>query len=131
MPSEESEPTYQDVLHTRSQEEFILFARLWIEAQRTGDYSSEYHMNLLACSSRSPVQSLAIILNLLDFSVNEDEMLQEMIAMGPVGWFLRQCPASFHSIAQEAAMKHPGFALCTTWKRQDPDDPASIWFGKI
>jgi len=118
-------PIYQDVLDTREKEEFVLFAQLWIEAQRTEDYSSEYHMNLLFWSGDYPVQVLAIILNLLDFSVDEDDMLQEMIALGPVEWLIEHCPASSAPILREAVLNHPRFALFTQWKREN--DPRPEW----
>lgn len=51
---EEPDPTYQDVLDTRAEEEFILFAQLWIEAERTEDYASEYHIDLLFWSTNYP-----------------------------------------------------------------------------
>lgn len=123
-PPEETDPSYQDVLDTRANEEFILFAQLWIEAQRTGDYASEYHMNLLFWSTNYPVQVLAVILNLLDFSEKEDDMLQEMIAMGPVEWLIEHCPESFAPILRDAVRDHPRFALFTEWKREHSDKPA-------
>lgn len=126
-----SDPTYQDVLDTRADEEFTLFAKRWLESQVTGDWSSDDHMNLLFWSSRAPVQTLAIILNLIDEAGEDpDERLGDSIPLGPIDWFLTHCPESFHSVVREAAMHHPGFALYTTWKREHPDDPASLRFGR-
>ncbi len=102
--------SYSDVQTFRESEAAIAFSQGWLVAQRRGDVTSDYHMNLLAWSSSSPFHVLAIILNLID-SVGGDESAAEQIALGPVQWLFDNAPDPFASVLQDAISVHAGFAL--------------------
>lgn len=109
--------SYSDIQTFRESDEAIVFSQGWLAAQRRGDVTSNYHMNLLAWSSSSPFHVLGIILNLID-SVGDDDSTAEQIALGPVHFLFKNAPGSFASVLQDAKSNHAGFALYTSgWDR--------------
>ena len=67
-----------------------------------------------------PHQALAIILALLD-KTEEDEATQERIALNAVDRIVEWPPDDFIPYLVHAVRTHPRFALCTKWKRENPD----------
>ncbi len=115
--------TYSDAEEFRASEEAVTYATAWLDAQRSGDVASDFHMNLLAWTSAKPLHVLGIVMNLID-QVGDDEATAEMVALGPVEWLCEHCDDEFVPIISEAVRKHPGFATFTKWKRERSNDPA-------
>lgn len=101
--------SYSDIQTFRESEEAIVFSQGWLAAQRRGEVTSDYHMNLLAWSSSSPFHALGIVLNLID-SVSDEDSMAEQIALGPVDFLFSNAPASFASALRTAISNHAGFA---------------------
>lgn len=114
--------TYSDIQEFRHSNEATSFSAGWLEAQRSGDVTSDFHMNLLAWSSDSPFHVLGIVLNLID-SVGDDLLTKEQIVLGPVEWLVEHAPDSFIPILREAVSSHSGFSLCTKWKILESKKP--------
>lgn len=115
--------TYSDVAEFRASEEAMTYAASWLDAQRSGDVASDFHMNLLAWTSANPFHVLGIVMNLID-QVGDDEGTAEMVALGPVEWLFEHCDDEFVPIVVEAVRKHPGLATFTKWKRENSNDPS-------
>lgn len=113
---------FNDVTEFRSTREAVEFAQGWIQAQRTGDVSSDFHMNLLAWSRHSPGRVLAITLNLIDRTGDDEDDLSEAIGLGPVDWLIEKAPEDFGPVLQEAVRRHAGFERYTRWKRSNQPD---------
>jgi hypothetical protein len=114
--------SYSDVQEFRKSEEAIRFSEGWLEAQRSGDVTSDFHMNLLAWTSGSPFHVLGIVLNLID-SVGDDDSTAEQIVLGPVEWLIEHAPDSFVPVMRDAISDHSGFALYTKSNRLSSADP--------
>jgi hypothetical protein len=113
---------FGEITEFRRSEQATDFAQAWIRAQEAGDLASEWHMNLLGWSSDNPAHVLGIVLNLLDLS-DENEAINEMVAIGPAEWLVEHCPDEFVILLREAIRSHPGFALATSWKRAHSEHP--------
>jgi hypothetical protein len=75
--------TILDVEEFRTSDEALTFASGWLEAQRSGDVASDFHMNLIAWTSANPFHVLGIVMDLID-QVGHDDATAEMVALGPV-----------------------------------------------
>jgi len=115
--------TISDVEEFRSSKEALAFASGWIEAQRSGDVASDFHMNLIAWTSANPFHVLGIVMDLID-QVGDDDATAEMIALGPVEWLCERCSDDFVPIIRDAIRRHTGFATFTKWQRENSNDPA-------
>lgn len=113
---------FEHVCQFRVTREATDFADGWLKAQRTGDVSSDFHMNLLAWIHHSPGKVLAITLNLIDRVGGDEDELSEPIGLGPVDWLIEKAPESFGPVLQEAVGGHAGFELYTRWKRANLPD---------
>lgn len=111
--------SYSEVQAFRGSDEATAFSRGWLAAQRRGEVTSDYHMNLLAWSSSSPFHALGIVLNLVDF-VGDDDSMAKQIALGPVDFLFNNAPAFFASILRDAVSEHPAFARnAHNWDKTD------------
>ncbi len=119
--------TIADVEEFRTSEEAVTFASGWLEAQRSGDVASDFHMNLIAWTSANPFHVLGIVMDLID-QVGDDDATSEMIALGPVEWLCEHCSDDFVPIVRDAIRIHPGFATYTKWKRENSNDSAWMRF---
>ena len=113
--------TYDDIKEYRNSSKALQFADSWLAAQKAGQVSSDYHMNLLFWTRHDPEVVLAIVLNLID-RVGEDDQTAEMIAMGPVEWLVEHTDDTFTETLQAAIADHPGFALYTKGNRENNTD---------
>ena len=121
--------TYWDVEEFRASEKAVTYASAWLDARRSGDVASDFHMNLLAWTSTNPYLVLGIVMNLIDL-VRDDDATAEMVALGPVEWLCEHCDDEFVPILREAIRIHPGFATFTRWNRENSNDPAWTRFRK-
>lgn len=115
--------SYLEIEEFRNSEEAVAFAEAWLKAQRSGDVTSDYHMNLLAWATSHPAQVLGIVLNLID-RVHNDDSTAEMVAIGPVEWLCGNCNDDFVPILREAIRKHAGIATFTRGNRENSTDPS-------
>lgn len=113
--------TYADVEEFRATAGAVDFANHWLKSQRDGEVDSEYHINLLAWASSSPVQTLGIILNLID-QVGKDKGTSEQILLGPVTWLVEQSPEEFAPVLISTIQNHRGFDAYTGM-RMSSDNP--------
>jgi len=119
--------TISDVEEFRASEEAVTFASGWLEAQRSGDVASDFHMNLIAWTSANPFHVLGIVMDLID-QVGDDDTTGEMVALGPVDWLCEHCADEFVPIIRDAIRRHPGFATFTKWNRENSNDYAWMRF---
>ena len=112
---------YEDINEFRSSPEALQFADGWLAAQKAGQGSSDYHMNLLFWTRKDPEVVLAIVLNLID-RVGEDDQTADIIAMGPLEWLVEHTDDTFTETLQAAIADHPGFALYTKSNREHNTD---------
>jgi hypothetical protein len=115
--------SYSDVEEFRATQEAVTFADGWLEAQRTDDVTSDFHMNLLAWTAADPFHVLGIVMNLID-RVGDDDATAEMVALGPVEWLCEHCSDDFIPVLSEAVDRHPGLSLYTKWNRENSEHPA-------
>lgn len=120
--------TYADVEEFRATAEAVSFADHWLKAQRQGEVDSDYHMDLLAWASGSPVQALGIVLNLID-RVGKDKRTAEQIFLGPIGWLVEQSSDEFTPVLLEVIENHSGFDAYTGM-RVFSDDPKWVRLNK-
>lgn len=116
--------TYEEIRAIRSSAEVVAYAQGWLEAQRAGQVTSDYHMNLLAWTMTDPDVVLAIVLNLIDF-VGDDDHTSEMLALGPVDWLIEHTDDSFTPTLQSAVADHQGFATYTKYRSKH--DSSHCW----
>ena len=93
------------------------FADDWLLEARRNDVAGSRHMDLLYWTKSNPHQALAIILELLDRTDNEDA-IQESIALGDADRIVEWPADDFLPYLVHAVRSHPVFALCTKSKRE-------------
>ena len=89
-----------------------------------GDVAGERHMDLLAWTMFYPHEALAVILELLDKTEN-DEDIQESIALSEVDHIVESPTDDFLPYLVYAIQTHHAFALCTKWNREHSE--SSRW----
>lgn len=114
--------SFDNVESFRNSSEAQQLTRDWIAEQRLGDVTGENHMNLLAWITFHPVYALAIILNLLN-ATKDDEEVMEQVALGPVTQIVESSPEDFLPVLRLAIKKHSLFELCTRACREFGDTP--------
>jgi hypothetical protein len=107
----------QDFEEFRRTDDVGRFTDEWLQEARRGEVTGSRHMNLLAWTKIYPHQALAIILELLDKTENDDAT-QECIAMGEVTRIVEWPADDFLPYLVHAVQTHRRFALCTKSQRE-------------